>query len=158
MDNLDFESKVVTTPVGLTYQGLVPSSSVCGVIVLRSGGVFETGLKRVVPDCQMGRILVQSNIRTGEPELHHLNLPWCVAEKHVLVLDPQIATGAAALMSVQVLKDHGVKENRIIFLTYMASPVGLRRLNAVFPDVKIVVAGIEEGWAKRWVDDVYYGC
>jgi uridine kinase len=50
----------------------------------------RTGLKRVIPDCRTGRLLIQSNVRTGEPELHYLKLPEYI-DKHdgVLLLDPQ---------------------------------------------------------------------
>lgn len=60
--------------------------------VLRAGSAFETGLKRVLPDCRTGRLLIQSNIRTGEPELHYLKLPEHI-ESHdsVLILDPQVS-------------------------------------------------------------------
>jgi uridine kinase len=52
----------------------------------------RTGLKRVIPDCLTGRVLIQSNVRTGEPELHYLKLPQEI-EKHdgVLLLDPQVS-------------------------------------------------------------------
>ena len=61
-------------------------------------------------------------------------------------------------MAVSVLKDHGVEEEKIVFVTYIASPIGLRRLNAVFPGMRIVVAEVEESWTKRWVDEAYFGC
>jgi uridine kinase len=52
----------------------------------------RTGLKRVIPDCLTGRILIQSNIRTGEPELHYLKLPQHIKEHDgVLLLDPQVS-------------------------------------------------------------------
>ena len=78
-------------------------------------------------------------------------------EQQVLLFDPQIASGAAALMAVSVLKDHGVKEEKIVFVTYIASPVGLwnGRLNAVFPQLRIVVAEVDGSWTKRWVDQVF---
>jgi uridine kinase len=52
----------------------------------------RTGLKRVIPDCVTGRVLIQSNVRTGEPELHYLKLPNNIV-KHdgVLLLDPQVS-------------------------------------------------------------------
>ncbi|KAK6508182.1 Uridine kinase [Arthrobotrys conoides] len=158
MDRMTFTSHEVLTPLNLPYNGLRCASAICGVVILRSGGVFEIGLKRVVPDCKIGRLLLQSNIRTGEPELHHLKVPPNLGDHQVLLLDPQIASGAAALMAVRVLKDHGVEEGNIVFLTYMATKVGLGRLNAVFPEMKIVVAGIEEAWTSRWIDEKYFGC
>lgn len=55
------------------------------------------GLKRVIPDCRTGRLLIQSNVRTGEPELHYLKLPENI-NKHdsVLLLDPQMSSGGGA--------------------------------------------------------------
>lgn len=64
--------------------------------VLRAGAAFETGLKRVLPDCRTGRLLIQSNVRTGEPELHYLKLPEHI-ESHdsVLILDPQVSSATS---------------------------------------------------------------
>ncbi|KAF3938102.1 hypothetical protein ABW19_dt0207373 [Dactylella cylindrospora] len=159
MDQMPFDSHQITTPLNLPYNGLRCASDICGIVILRSGGVFEIGLKRVVPDCKIGRMLVQSNIRTGEPELHHLKVPPKLNDHQILLLDPQVASGAAALMAVRVLKDHGVEEKNIVFLTYIATMVGLGRLNAVFPEMKIVVAGIEGDVSTiRWIDEKYFGC
>jgi uridine kinase len=115
------------------------------------------GLKRVVPDAKIGRILIQSNARTGEPELHFLNLPSTLHEHSILVLDPQIASGASALMTITILKDHCVKEGNIVFVTYLASIGGLRRLSKVFPEVRIVVGRMQDAFEQRWIDERYFG-
>lgn len=129
------------------------------MIILRAGSVFETGLKRVLPDCRTGRLLIQSNVRTGEPELHYLKLPENI-EKHdgVLILDPQMSSGGAALMAVQVLVDHGVPEEKIVFVTYFAGKMGLNRLTNVFPEVKVVVCKIVADFEERWIERKYFGC
>lgn len=55
---------------------------------------METGLKRVIPDAKTGRLLIQSNIRNGEPELHFLKLPDDIStHDSVLLLDPQMSSG-----------------------------------------------------------------
>jgi len=156
-DHLAFKPKEVQTPQGLTYAGLELSKEVSAVVILRSGGTLEVGLRRVVPDARIGRLLIQSNARTGEPELHYQNLPSSLAKDSVLVLDPQVATGAGALMAVTVLKDHGVDEERIVFVTYLAGLGGLRRLTKVFPKLKIIVGKIQEGFERRWIDERYFG-
>lgn len=112
----------------------------------------------MVPDAHIGRALIQSNARTGEPELHYLKLPPRLHENCVLILDPQIASGAAALMTITVLRDHGVKEENMVFVTYLASVNGLRRLAKVFPKVRVVVGRIQEGFERRWIDERYFGC
>ena len=99
MNNVYFKETTVVTPVGNKYQGLAPIGETSAVVILRAGSVFETGLKRVLPDCRTGRLLIQSNIRTGEPELHYLKLPEKIkTHDNVLILDPQMSSGGAALM------------------------------------------------------------
>lgn len=115
-------------------------------------------MRRVVPDAKIGRALIQSNVRTGEPELHYLKLPPTLHEHCVLVLDPQIASGASALMTITVLKDHGVKEENIVFVTYLANELGVRKLTKVFPKVVVVVGHMGVGFENRWVDERYFGC
>jgi uridine kinase len=73
------------------------------------------------------------------------------------VLDPQIASGSSALMTITVLKDHGVKEENIVFVTYLASIGGLRRMSKVFPKVRIVVGKMQEAFERRWIDESYFG-
>lgn len=159
MDNLDFRPHQIRTPPGYAYYGLEPAGEVSAVVILRAGSCFETGLKRVIPECQTGRVLIQTNYRTGEPELHFNKLPHNIKEHHnVLVLDPQMASGGAALMAVKVLVDHGVQEGRIVFVTYLAGKLGVNRLAAVFPKMKVVVCRIIKDYEERWVEKRYFGC
>ena len=69
-----------------------------------------------------------------------------------------MSSGGAALMSVQVLIDHGVAENKIVFVTYSASKTALHRLNKVFPDLRIVVCTIVNDFEERWIGERYFGC
>ncbi|KAL7778612.1 hypothetical protein CFE70_008113 [Pyrenophora teres f. teres 0-1] len=159
VDFLPFAPRQVTTPQGTTYQGLKKDAEVSAVVVLRGGSAFETGLRRTIPDCRTGRVLIQTNYRTGEPELHFRALPTNIAEHGlVLVLDPQFSTGAAALMAVRVLVDHGVPENKIVFVTYTAGRVGVNRVLSAFPDIKIVIARLGNDEEARWVETKYLGC
>ncbi|KAL9090011.1 MAG: hypothetical protein Q9165_005541 [Trypethelium subeluteriae] len=153
----------VTTPTGHTYTGLAPPSgrrgSVSAVVILRGGSALETGLKRVIPDCRTGRLLIQTSYRTGEPELHFRKLPEGLGEQAlVLLLDAQMSSGGAALMAVRVLVDHGVEEGRIVYVAWMAGRQGLKRLGSVFPDVRVVVGRVVEDLEARWVEKKYLGC
>ncbi|TAQ85018.1 hypothetical protein B7494_g6654 [Chlorociboria aeruginascens] len=153
LNNIYFKSVTVETPTGTKYNGLLASGETSAVVVLRAGAVFETGLKRVLPDCRTGRLLIQSNIRTGEPELHYLKLPENIkTHDSVLLLDPQMSSGGSALMSVQVIVDHGVPEDKIVFVTYFAGKIGLNRLTKVFPKVKVVVCMIVGDFEERWIE------
>jgi len=159
MNNISFTSSIVETPIGTKYHGLQIAGEISAVVILRAGSAFETGLKRVIPDCRTGRILIQSNIRNGEPELHFLKLPDGIeTHESVLLLDPQMSSGGAALMAVQVLVDHGVPQENIVFITYFAGKMGLNRLTKVFPEVKVVVCMIVADYEERWIEKRYFGC
>ena len=155
-----YKQCVVKTPVaGQVYRGLAMDGEISAVVVLRGGACLETGLKRVVPDCRIGRILIQTNFRTGEPELHYYKLsPDVQDHKRVLLMDPQMSSGGAALMAVRVLLDHGVKESHIVFVTYMAGKDGLNRLMSVYPEIKVVLCRIVGDSETRWVEQRYLGC
>lgn len=157
---LRFMSCTVQTPVPKeTYNGLAIKGIVSAVVILRGGVILETGLKRVIPDCSTGRMLIQTNFRSGEPELHYYKLSPNISEHTgVMLLDPQMSSGGAALMAVRVLLDHGVKESNIVFVTYMAGNQGMRRLMSVFPDINVVVCRIVGDLEKRWLEERYLGC
>ncbi len=69
----------------------------------------------MIRDVQLGSLLIQSDPRTGEPLLFHCSFPDCIKDPSrssdaiVFLLDSQVGTGAAALMGVRVLLDHGVQ-------------------------------------------------
>lgn len=159
LDCHNYRSAEITTPQGYKYAGIKSAGKVSAVVILRGGSCMETGLKRTIPDCLTGRLLIQSNIRTGEPELHYLKLfPDLASHETVMLLDPQMSSGGAALMAVKVLLDHGVAEKKIVFVTCLAGRRGLKRLMTVFPKIKVVAATVVEDHEKRWVEERYFGC
>ena len=159
MGNVHFNGKEIETPQGSKYNGLTMAGEVSAVVILRGGSCLETGLRRVIPECKSGRLLIQTNYRTGEPELHYLHLPNDISTHNsVLLLDAQMSSGGAALMAVRVLVDHGVPEERVVFVTYFAGRIGVNRLLNVFPNVRVVVCRIVEDFQDRWIEKRYFGC
>lgn len=47
-------------------------------------------------------------------------------------------------MAVEVLKDRGVPENRILFLNVIASPQGVLEFAKRFPELRIITAFIDQ--------------
>ncbi|KAJ5264187.1 hypothetical protein N7505_008108 [Penicillium chrysogenum] len=159
LDMTLYVSANVETPQGNTYLGLHPKGTVSAVAILRGGSCMETALKRSIPDCLTGRVLIQTNESNEEPELHYLKLPSQIEEHAtVLLIDSQMSSGGAALMAVRVLIDHGVEQQRIVFVTCAAGERGLKRLTAVYPRINVVVGRIEEEWEPRWIEKRYFGC
>lgn len=159
LENQHFDPVKIVTPPGHQYLGLEATKEVSAVVILRGGSCIETGLKRVIPECKTGRMLIQTNYRNGEPELHYLKLPEDIAEHgSILLLDPQMSSGGAALMAVRVLVDHDVSEDKIVFITFFAGKIGVNRLTNVFPKVRVVLSSITDDFQDRWIEKRYFGC
>ncbi|WWD02096.1 uridine kinase [Kwoniella europaea PYCC6329] len=143
------EPKTIRTPLGIDYQGLARDDRLVGISILRSGGPFSHGLRRVIRDVPIGAMLIQSDPRTGEPLLLKSDLPASIksrdtsGEVKVLLLDSQMGTGAAAMMAIRVLLDHSIKPLNIIFLTYIITEPAIHSVHRAFPEVKIVTASID---------------
>ena len=54
-------------------------------------------------------------------------------------------------MAIRVLLDHGVREDRIIFVTFLAAPRGVHVLNRVFPKIKIVTGSADPTLTPIWI-------
>ncbi|KAG6879558.1 hypothetical protein C0992_001563 [Termitomyces sp. T32_za158] len=157
---LPYKRKAVITPTEVEYHGKqLDAEHVCGVSILRSGGALERGFRRVINDVPLGSMLIQSDAKTGEPFLLHLMLPECVRLRHlaedswVFLLDAQIGTAAAAFMAIRILLDHGVREDRIIFVTFLvARGGGVSVLRRAFPQVTIVCGAVDDEMREGWLE------
>lgn len=61
---------MVETPQGIPYEGKrIATEKICGVSILRAGETMENALCEVLKDVRIGKILIQTNLDTGEPEV-----------------------------------------------------------------------------------------
>lgn len=141
---LPFKPHNVTTPLGEQFQGMAVATKVCAVSVIRAGESMESELRSIELGLPMGKILIQRNKQTKQPKLYYANLPDDIAERHVFLLEPMLATGGSALEAVSVLKQANVKEENILFINLLASPQGLDRLITAHPKIQLVTSSIEK--------------
>ena len=88
--------------------------SVTAINIVRSGDCFMRSLRKTIPSVAVGKLLIQSDSRTGEPQLHSLFIPPMIENyNQVLLMDAQIISGAAIIMAIQVLTDHNVDLKKI---------------------------------------------
>ena len=99
-----------------------------------------TRVSQVCKDIRIGKILIQTNWDTGEPELYYLRLPkvktWTlemqinlclfqdIKDYQVILMDATVATGAAAMMAIRVLLDHDVPEESINLVSLLMAESG----------------------------------
>ncbi|MEV6120241.1 uracil phosphoribosyltransferase [Streptomyces sp. NPDC052077] len=144
LDLLPFTKKDITTPVGATYHGLGFATKICAVPVIRAGESMEGELRDLHPGIRVGKILIQRDKGTKLPHLYYKHLPDDIADRHVLLLEPMLATAGSALAAIDVLLDAGVGEDRIVMVNFLSSPEGLRRVATERPHVKIVTSAVED--------------
>ncbi|CAG2193515.1 uridine-cytidine kinase-like 1 isoform X2 [Mytilus edulis] len=142
---LPFKTVSVDTPQGTSYQGRrLDADKICGVSILRAGETMEQALCEVCKDVRLGKILIQTNFDTGEPELHYLRLPKDIKESQVILMDATVATGAAAMMAIRVLLDHDVPEDNITLTSLLMAESGVHSVAYAFPKVKIVTTAVDK--------------
>lgn len=139
---LHYDDQLVTTPLG-KFSGKILNQEIAGVSIVRAGESMEAALRTVLKDIPIGKILIQTDGDTLEPFLHYCKLPKDISNRSILLVDAQIASGAAAIMAIRILLDHHVAEENIILMALLATPVGLASVSQAFPKVQIVVAGID---------------
>lgn len=59
------------------------------------------------------------------------------------------ATGGSAIKAIEVLLEHGVAQERIVFLNLVASPEGLKAMYDAYPQVKVVTAWIDDALNEK---------
>ncbi|XP_008316160.2 uridine-cytidine kinase-like 1 isoform X2 [Cynoglossus semilaevis] len=143
---------IVQTPQGEDYEGKAfLGKRITGVSILRAGETMEPALRAVCKDVRIGKILIQTNQDTGEPELHYLRLPKDISKDHVILMDCTVSTGAAAMMAVRVLLDHDVQEEKIMLVSLLMAEMGVHSVAYAFPQVKIITTAVD-----KTVNDLFH--
>ncbi|OIW06426.1 hypothetical protein TanjilG_05197 [Lupinus angustifolius] len=142
LGHLPFTEKQVKTPTGCVYPGVIFCSRLCGVSVIRSGESMENALRACCKGIKIGKILIHGQGTNGR-QLIYEKLPKDIASRHVLLLDPVLATGNSAVKAISLLVKKGVPESNIIFLNLIAAPQGIHEVCKRFPMMKLVTSEID---------------
>ncbi|KAI6187228.1 Uridine kinase [Aphelenchoides besseyi] len=134
----------VQTANGETYIGCQRDAKICGIAVMRAGETLERPLRAVVKDCKLGKILIQTNDLTREPELHYVRFPKMISKYKVFLMDPIVASGAAAIMAIRILLDHDVQEENITLLSLLMAETGVHSIAYAFPKVRLVTTAVDK--------------
>ena len=129
---------VVETPVATTKGYVIDEDDYAFVPILRAGMGMIDGVLRVMPNAKIGHIGLYRNEETLEPVEYYCKLPKNIEKKTVIILDPMLATGGSGSEAISMIKSRGVK--KIKFLSIIAAPVGIEKIQKDHPDVEIYSA------------------
>ncbi|XP_022883924.1 uridine kinase-like protein 1, chloroplastic isoform X1 [Olea europaea var. sylvestris] len=142
LGHLPFTEKQIFTPTGSLYTGVDFCKKLCGVSIVRSGESMENALRACCKGIKIGKILIHRDGDNGK-QLIYEKLPKDISERHVLLLDPVLATGNSANQAIELLIQKGVPESHIIFLNLISAPEGIHCVCKRFPSLKIVTSEID---------------
>uniref|UniRef100_A0A162AKT1 uridine/cytidine kinase n=1 Tax=Daucus carota subsp. sativus TaxID=79200 RepID=A0A162AKT1_DAUCS len=142
LGHLPFTEKQVVTPTGSVYTGVDFCKKLCGVSIVRSGESMENAVRACCKGIKIGKILIHRDGDNGK-QLIYEKLPKDISERHVLLLDPVLATGNSANQAIELLIQKGVPESHIIFLNLISAPEGIHCVSKRFPALKIVTSEID---------------
>lgn len=139
---LPFTEKQIVTPTESIYTGVTFCRRLCGVSIIRSGESMENALRACCKGIKIGKILIHGERDKGR-QLIYENLPSDISGRHVLLLDPVLATGNSAVKAINLLISKGVPESNIIFLNLVSAPEGIHTICKHFPSLKLVTSEID---------------
>ncbi len=141
--DLGLEEYEVKTPLTETT-GYRLSGKKLGIIpILRAGLGMVDGVLEVFPAAKIGHIGMYRDEETLQPVEYYSKLPNDVEKRDIIVVDPMLATGGSACDAIEKLKEKGCRDIKL--LSIIAAPEGIARLREEHPDVKIIVAQLDEG-------------
>jgi len=140
--DLPLEDKEIETPICKMVAKVVPGRKLAIVPILRAGLGMVDGLLELIPVAKVGHIGLYRNEETHKPVVYYCKLPFDIQERLVILTDPMLATGGSACDAIQMLKERGCKNIRLMNL--VAAPEGVKAVQEAHPDVDIYVAAVDE--------------
>lgn len=140
--DLPLESIRIDTPLEPMDAPAISGKKLCLVSILRAGNGILEGMLDLVPAARVGHIGLFRDHATLKPVEYYLKLPDDIAHRHVIVMDPMLATGNSAA-AVARIKQAGATS--ISFVCLLAVPEGLEIFHAAHPDVPVFTAAIDRG-------------
>ena len=139
--DLPVRHTTVQTPLKEAHATLV-EREVVAIPVLRAGlGILGPALE-LLPRVSVGYIGLERDEETAVARIYYQKLPNLVG-KVPLLLDPMLATGGSAAQALDLIKEAGGRDPRMVCV--VAAPEGVKVLQERHPEVQIFAAALDEG-------------
>ena len=140
--DLPLEDVEIETPLCRMTAHKVSGRKLAIVPILRAGLGMVEGLRTLVPVAKVGHIGLYRDESTHTPVVYYCKLPEDIDRRLVIITDPMLATGGSACDAIDMLKQKGCTNIRLMCL--VAAPDGVRKVMESHPDVDIYVAAVDE--------------
>ena len=141
--DLPLEMVDIETPLARMKSPVLAGKKLVFAPILRAGLTFAEGMLDLVPAARIAHIGLYREPETFAAVEYFFKAPSDIAERLVIVIVPVLATANTAVAAVDLLKEHGAREIRVVCL--VGAPEGIERLRGIHPDVHIWTAAIDSG-------------
>lgn len=114
---------------------------VVAIPVLRAGLGLLAPVLDLLPRVSVGYIGLERDEHTAVARIYYNKLPR-LEGKIPLLLDPMLATGGSAAQALDMIKEAGGRETRMVCV--VAAPEGLRVLEERHPEVDVYTAALDD--------------
>lgn len=132
----------IETPVAKTMSKVLTGKKLAIIPILRAGIGMVDGFLNLIPAAKVGHIGLYRDPETCKPVEYYCKLPQDIGEREVFIVDPMLATGGSATAAIELLREKGAKNIRMINL--VAAPEGIEEVHSKYPEVDIYVAAVDE--------------
>lgn len=146
---LDYETKDVTTPLGIS-QVNIPADKIVLATIFRAGLPFHNGFLNIFDHA--GNAFVSAYREYTDEEHHNIGVHVeylatpSIDGKTLIIADPMLATGASMELGYKAFLTKGTPK-RIHVACVIASPEGIEHIKKTFPEEKTTIwcAAIDPG-------------
>jgi uracil phosphoribosyltransferase len=131
----------IETPICKTTAKELLGKKLAIVPILRAGLGMVDGMLNMIPAAKVGHIGLYRDPETLEPVEYYCKLPEDCSERDVFITDPMLATGGSSSAAIQMLKEKGVRNIRLLCI--IAAPEGVERMQQEHPDVDLYIGTLD---------------
>ena len=140
--HLPLEEVEIETPITKMKSKMLSGKKLAVVPILRAGLGMVDGVLAMIPAAKVGHIGIYRDPDTHKSVEYFSKLPMDLPEREIFVVDPMLATGGSAVAAIDLLKEKGAKNIKLVCL--VGCPEGVAFMNEKHPDVDIYLAALDE--------------
>ncbi len=131
----------VTTPLGPCQGQTLKQPHVVIAPVLRAGLGMVQGMLDMLPRACVAHLGLFRDEQTLQPKVYYQSMPRTLEDAVVFIVDPMLATGGSMSAAVSLLKK--ASPAKIVAISLIAAPEGVRRMETDHPEIEIVIAALD---------------
>jgi len=131
----------VETPFQKTQGASLTGKKVGIVAILRAGLAMVDGALHQFPNAKVGHFGLRRDEETLEPTQYYARYLDNLDTRNLLVVDPMLATGGTAIAAIDLLKERGAQNIKL--LNIIACEQGVENLMKSHPDIEGFACAID---------------